>query len=854
MRFPFRSAGEQRDSASDPSLSAPNTPRPTDVNTLRPRFTLFYVLFTLALFLVVVAFSIQQYYDVGASIALRQGFPLLERAAAIIDGDRFEKLSQTLDPSDPFYEETQKKLAALKMETRARRLYATAPGKGNVHRFVFDTGNPEDAGFAALGKEESVSAAEAKAYETRTPQLDEKNFATGGVSVYVPLFSSSGTMVGIVGCDLDAERVYRVVLRRIWQQIGIAALFIVVGLFFYFYMLRVIVRQNDELLEMTRMAQTASQSKSAFLARMSHEIRTPMNAILGMSELAQREYGTQRAAGYITDIQRAGKHLISIINDILDFSKIESGRVEIACHSYDTASLLNDTLTITRIRFREKPVDFFQDVDASIPSFLIGDVARVRQVLLNLLSNAQKYTEKGFVKFTARCERRPDDKALLTFSVEDTGVGIKSEDLGKLFNNFSRLDTQRNANVEGTGLGLAIARSLCLAMGGDITVESEYGKGSTFTATLAQVIADGRPIGDLEQNWNSEPRGDTGGARFIAPGFRVLVVDDVQSNLKVAEGLLAPYEMVVDTCADGGESVAMARKREYGLVLMDHMMPGMDGIEATAAIRALGGRFEKLPIVALTANAVSGMKEMFLKNGFNDYLSKPIDINKLNELIKKWVPPEKQIKKRLERQKPQVFFAGVEGLDATMGMAISGGTETQYRELLAMFCHDAEVRMNFLYPLRAETDLKNFTTQAHALKSALANVGAKILSEEAAALEDAGKRGDAAFIRRRLDGFRESLAGFVGRVRGKLSTGWLPALATSLSEVPVAKLLQLKEAIIGENMGKVNDLLEDLEEMGNEKTRVLLTEISDLVLLAEYKQAVTIIDSFLKKLGPDERR
>jgi signal transduction histidine kinase/CheY-like chemotaxis protein len=825
---------------------------------LRLRFTLIYVLFILALFLVVVILSVQQYYDVGVGIALRQGFPLLERAAALIEGDKFEKLSKTLDPSDSFYEETRKKLAALKMETRCRRLYTMAPGKENVHRFIIDGGNPEQAIFSPLGKKEDVSAAKAylQTYETWTPQVDERDFAGvgAGVSVYAPLFNSSGAMVGVVACDLDAERIYRVVFRRIWQQLGISALFIIVGLFFYFHMLRVIARQNDELLKMTQRAQTASHSKSAFLARMSHEIRTPMNAIIGMSELAQREYGTPRAAGYITDIQRAGNHLLSIINDILDFSKIESNRMEIVSELYDTASLLNDALTVARVRLGEKPVDFLRDVDTSIPAFLVGDVARIRQVLLNLLSNAEKYTKKGFVKFTARCEPRSEGKVFLTFSVEDTGLGIKPEDLGKLFDNFSRLDAQHNANVEGTGLGLAIARNLCRLMGGDITVTSEYGKGSTFTATLFQTVADSRPIALDSLDRNIRPHGETG-VRFTAPGFRVLVVDDVQSNLRVAEGLLAPYEMVVDTCASGEESVAMVQKREYGLVLMDHMMPDMDGIMATEAIRALGGRFEKVPIVALTANAVSGMREMFLKNGFNDYLSKPIEIKKLNELIKKWVPPEKRFERQAERRRPQASSSvKIEGLDTVLGMVLSGGTEAQYRELLALFCHDAEVRMEFLYSSQVEADLKNFTTQAHALKSASANVGAKALSEDAAALEDAGKRGDIAFIRERLDGFRERLAEFVGHVRSTLAASLRPAPAAGLSEVPVASLLHLKEALAREDVGKADSLLAELAGTDNEKTKTLLDEVSDLLLKSEFEKAAATTDSFLKALGPDERR
>ena len=382
-----------------------------------------------------------------------------------------------------------------------------------------------------------------------------------------------------------------------------------------------------------------SKAKSSFLARMSHEIRTPMNAIIGMSELAHRECVGSKAGEYIDNIKHAGNNLLAIINDILDFSKIESGRMEIVSARYETASLLNDVLTIMRVRLEEKAVDFSAEIDDTVPSSMIGDAPRIRQILLNLLSNAVKYTEKGFVKFSARWKREADNIAALVFTVEDSGVGIKPEDMAKLFDTFSRLDAGRNIGIEGTGLGLSIAQSLCRAMGGDISVTSEYGKGSIFTVSLSQIIADDRPLGTLgKKNYGDD---ETSGAGITAPGFHVLVVDDVEINLMVAEGLLTSYEMTVDTCLSGKEAISLVQENDYNLVLMDHMMPGLDGIETTAAIRALGGRFGKLPIVALTANAITGMKEMFLQNGFDDFLSKPIEISKLDELIGRWVPKDR---------------------------------------------------------------------------------------------------------------------------------------------------------------------------------------------------------------------
>jgi CheY-like chemotaxis protein len=370
---------------------------------------------------------------------------------------------------------------------------------------------------------------------------------------------------------------------------------------------------------------------------MSHEIRTPMNAVIGMSELADREYGKAEGMQYIAEIKAAGKNLLSIINDILDFSKIEAGSLELNPAPYELGSLLNDALNIIRVYLDDKPIAFETDIATDIPALLIGDETRVRQVLLNVLSNAAKCTREGFVKFIASHERVGSEAVKLSFSIADSGVGIKPEDMDKLFGDFTRFDQKRNTGIEGTGLGLAITRSLCLAMDGDITVASEYGKGSVFTVTLTQAWTDFAPLGEI--SGKAYARTENAAARFIAPAARLLIADDNVANLKVAEGLLAPYRSRVDTCLSGAEAVRLARETPYDIIFMDHMMPEMDGMEATAAIRALeGDRFQTVPIIALTANAVVGMRETFLQNGFSDYLPKPIELAKLNEMMGKWIP------------------------------------------------------------------------------------------------------------------------------------------------------------------------------------------------------------------------
>ncbi|MDR2617903.1 MAG: response regulator [Treponema sp.] len=510
-----------------------------------------------------------------------------------------------------------------------------------------------------------------------------------------------------------------------------------------------------------------SLSKSNFLAKMSHEIRTPMNAILGMAELMLRKDLASDVYDNALNIKQAGSSLLSIINDILDFSKIESGKMDIVNNVYQFASIINDVIAIIRMRLTEKPVHFITRIDGSLPTTLIGDETRVRQVLLNLLTNAVKYTREGSI--TLSISRRDggrektgqdggEPRILIAFEVADTGIGLKKENMEKLFGNFVQFDKERNRGVEGTGLGLAISRNLCLLMGGDITVESVYGQGSVFTALIPQRVKDDTPfalvekpetkpalvyenrphyaeslvytldnlgtpcaavrtsadftaqlarggwrfiftapslfdeVRELLQNSGSgaeaEPKlallleygeaarpdmytlfmpvqptavanilndtksdagyheTETPGVRFTAPDARILIVDDIEINLDVAEGILDPYQMSIDRATGGLEAVQLVRENQYDLVFMDHMMPGMDGIEATAAIRSWEKSQNKseMPIVALTANAISGMKEMFLEQGFNDYVSKPIEIAKLDEIMSQWIPAGKRIK------------------------------------------------------------------------------------------------------------------------------------------------------------------------------------------------------------------
>ena len=426
-----------------------------------------------------------------------------------------------------------------------------------------------------------------------------------------------------------------------WLLLGIVSAGLFVLLCFNLWILR---GYNRKLTVAAEAANQANEAKSLFLSTMSHDIRTPMNAIIGMNEMILRDSREDDTRMYAENIRTAGNTLLGIINDILDFSKIEAGKMEIIDVDYNIASLLNDLVNMVQRKAEEKGLTFELDVDSQIPSVLHGDELRIKQVITNILSNAVKYTKEGGIVFAvsaSKC-RTEEDSVILHVSIRDTGIGIKPEDLDKLFVAFERIEEKKNRNIEGTGLGMAIAQNFLSLMGSKIQVESQYGKGSVFSFDLKQKVADWEPLGAFDaafKRYLSERKQYT--ANFTAPKARILVVDDTKMNLKVFVSLLGKTKIQIDTAESGDAGIELFRKKAYDLIFLDHMMPNKDGIETLQEMKACEDTpNRKTPVICLTANAVSGMREMYIEAGFDDYLTKPIDTERLEAMLLRYLPTD----------------------------------------------------------------------------------------------------------------------------------------------------------------------------------------------------------------------
>jgi len=591
-------------------------------------------------------------------------------------------------------------------------------------------------------------------------------------------------------------------------------------------------------------AEESNKAKSDFLAKMSHEIRTPMNAILGITEIQlQDETLPLITKEALERIYNSGDLLLGIINDILDLSKIEAGKLELSPSSYDVASLIHDTVKLNIMRYESKPVEFALEINENIPATLVGDELRIKQILNNLLSNAFKYTQKGMInmKLSLEQEIKDDDPGLvLILVISDTGQGMTAEQVRKLGDKYARFNMDANRKTEGTGLGMNITLNLIKLMNGDISVESTPGMGSTFTVHLPQKYKIKDPIGkELAENLmrmnvqNTTKMRNTQITHEFMPYGRVLVVDDVETNLYVAKGLMAPYGLSIDTALSGFETVEKIREgNDYDIIFMDHMMPKMDGIEAVKIIRNLG--YQK-PIIALTANALAGQAEMFLDNGFDDFISKPIDIRQLNSSLNKLIrdkqPPE--VIEEAKRQKESLYATGRRPVSVDS-------------QLAEFFVRDAEKAAAILESIsrnkcRRVDDISMLIINAHAMKSALANIGEIDLSTTAQKLEQAGRDNDLSVILNDLPVFLESLFSVIEKLKPKDEDN--AEETENETDIPFLqeKLLAIQAACASLDKKSAKSALAELKlKTWPRSTRENLSAIAEHLLHSEFEEAAAI--------------
>ncbi|MBO5166084.1 MAG: response regulator [Lachnospiraceae bacterium] len=562
-------------------------------------------------------------------------------------------------------------------------------------------------------------------------------------------------LVGFVNREVFADGILGVKNLVLWV-FALLALFFTISLA-YMFSAEEKIRESNKLRQEKEMAEQASRFKSEFLARMSHEIRTPINTVIGMNEMVLRECKDEEIRDYANNSAIASRNLLSLINDILDFSKIESGRMQIVEGEYELGNVLRNAAKMIQFRANQKNLQFDVVVDESLPYKLYGDENRIQQILLNLLSNAVKYTRTGGLVLEVKGQKIAEKELELEFSVTDTGIGIKEEDRKHLFQDFERLNMDENRNIEGTGLGLAISYRLAKQMKGELTVVSEYGKGSTFTLRLPQYIIKEESIANYTARYDyKEVSAKSDEGRFVAPTARILAVDDNEMNLLVVRSLLKRVQVQVTCCISGTECLHEIQNNSFDVVLLDHMMPGMDGIETLKELRKMPAGKE-IPVIALTANAIAGVREEYLAAGFDGYLSKPIDAKDLEEVLLKYLPQEKCIitdnGDKAEEQcrgekKMHTEEKGERCLCPEMGIQYCGEAESVYREVLQMFCDMKEDKKGKIQESFAGEDWKNYTIYVHALKSTSLSIGGKMLSKQAADVEKAGKQGDIAYIKK----------------------------------------------------------------------------------------------------------